>query len=654
MGLRIKTVLTLVPITLLVLLCSRGSLVYSQQPPPPFEFADPGEINLDPEKGSKVQLFNNTTKDLSITFSVVDKAADSPLLLSQVIDYPTTLTLHPGGVDILTLRVKPNTSAGTYSAYLVAFVPSTDFVRRKEIKLTMPDSSTPASGDKTKVKPPPLVSEWRTTVYYHPWSHEVTLRQPLPLVSGFDTKTLKLKESDLVATLVGKHDGETVLVRFTPPKEGVYVDLPLSLDSNNCIEADEYIGETTAIRKDKSDGKTTDSVPVKLTIVAAHHFYYPVIVIILGIALYYSMQRYLGVLRKVLSLKQQVMELERDYSNADHDFKASAKGQAYVKDSIEKDFKTKCDESLIWIKQLNKDNRFSFNEQNPVYKNLLTRLADLQGVVILWKDLARTGLNALRDGLATIHIAHASRPNDSDLTKKPAAMLTAERLLLPKTAMNTDELKVLSKQMGEILPRISKWMDQNSRAATSWEKLQAITKAEDFSSIDTLQQDEVKQAEKDARSQWRHLWTRDDYDPAVVSASLETFADIIARWGVHVPSVSRFRLALDGTERPAYLVFNERFDMNKAAGIRSGKMEHTVSPERSIKTLELRMLEWDVFYFAIALAVAVVTGLRELYFDKPFGSVRDYLAVFIWGFATKAIVDTVTTAINRFLPATPK
>lgn len=653
MDLKRKTVLILIAVTLLVLWCSRGSLVYSQQPPPLFDFADSGEINLDPEKGSKVQLFNNTTKDVSINFSVIDKDADSPRLLSKVIEFAPTLTLHPAGVDTLTLRVKPNSSPGTYSAYLVAFVPSTDFVKRKEIKLVIPDSSAPASGAK-EVKPPALASEWKTTAYYHPWSHEATLSQPLPLVSKFDTKTLTLEKSDVVAKLVGKHDGETVLVKFAPPEEGEYVDLPLSLASKECIQADEYIGETTAIRKDKSDGKTTDSVAVKLTIVAAHHFYYPVIIIILGIFLYYSMQRYLAVLRKVLSLKQQVMELKRDYSNADHAFKASAEGQDYANNSIKEDFESKCDESLVWIKKLKKDNKFSFNEQDLDYKNLLTLLADLRGIVILWKDFARTGLNALRDGLAAIDIAHAARPDAPDLTEKPAVMLKAEGFLLPNTAMKTDELKVLSKQIGEILPRISKWMDLNSHAGTSWEKLQAITKAQDFSSRDSLQQDEIKQAKSDAFSLWRHLWTRDEYDPAVESASLETFADVIAKCGVVVPFVSRVSLTLDGTARPAYLVFNERSDIDKAAGILSGKMEDTVSPERSIKTLELRMLEWDMFYLALVLAVAVVTGLRELYFDKPFGSVRDYLAVFIWGFATKAIIDTVTTAINRFWPATQR
>lgn len=69
-----------------------------------------------------------------------------------------------------------------------------------------------------------------------------------------------------------------------------------------------------------------------------------------------------------------------------------------------------------------------------------------------------------------------------------------------------------------------------------------------------------------------------------------------------------------------------------------------------VRSLARKRIGWDLFYFTLVTAVAIYSGLSTLYFDKPFGTLRDYLDMAVWGFSTKALLDMVTGAVNRFWP----
>ena len=38
-----------------------------------------------------------------------------------------------------------------------------------------------------------------------------------------------------------------------------------------------------------------------------------------------------------------------------------------------------------------------------------------------------------------------------------------------------------------------------------------------------------------------------------------------------------------------------------------------------------------------------------LHFDKPFGSFRHYLVIFVWGFGAQAGLEALATGIDRFI-----
>jgi hypothetical protein len=53
---------------------------------------------------------------------------------------------------------------------------------------------------------------------------------------------------------------------------------------------------------------------------------------------------------------------------------------------------------------------------------------------------------------------------------------------------------------------------------------------------------------------------------------------------------------------------------------------------RSLNAAALELLAIDGVVSLVALVVASLTGLLYLYADKPFGTLGDYAAAFLWGF----------------------
>jgi len=70
-----------------------------------------------------------------------------------------------------------------------------------------------------------------------------------------------------------------------------------------------------------------------------------------------------------------------------------------------------------------------------------------------------------------------------------------------------------------------------------------------------------------------------------------------------------------------------------------------------------RIKRWRQFVNLIVVLVlglaALWTGLTTLYFDKPFGTVRDYLNVLLWGFGVQVVLEGITAGVDRLRARTP-
>jgi hypothetical protein len=51
---------------------------------------------------------------------------------------------------------------------------------------------------------------------------------------------------------------------------------------------------------------------------------------------------------------------------------------------------------------------------------------------------------------------------------------------------------------------------------------------------------------------------------------------------------------------------------------------------------------------ALAIVLAVLLGLRDYYFDLPFGSLKDYVGLVLYGTGTKLALDLVHTSMQHF------
>src|SRR4029079_18422456 len=58
---------------------------------------------------------------------------------------------------------------------------------------------------------------------------------------------------------------------------------------------------------------------------------------------------------------------------------------------------------------------------------------------------------------------------------------------------------------------------------------------------------------------------------------------------------------------------------------------------------------WDTAIGWLAFAVALATGLNQLYLDQPFGTPRDYLALALLGLGTRAALDTLGPVLDRWV-----
>jgi hypothetical protein len=69
-----------------------------------------------------------------------------------------------------------------------------------------------------------------------------------------------------------------------------------------------------------------------------------------------------------------------------------------------------------------------------------------------------------------------------------------------------------------------------------------------------------------------------------------------------------------------------------------------------IAMLERALVRSDRVSVFFASIVAVLTGLNSNYFGKPWGSLQDYVVLFLWAAGTKIGLDVISAVTDKFLP----
>ncbi|HJQ70350.1 MAG TPA: hypothetical protein VKA70_15335 [Blastocatellia bacterium] len=619
----------------LLLLIVGGLPSQAQQEKYPFELAGSSEpLKLSTSAENKVQVWNNTTRPLTLNVALLDEPTQGGESLSSVVELVTkVLAVDPAAPATIILRGKPNASKpGTpLTGHLVVSDGNSDTVRRKSLVLA------PAKTSQTKLISP--VSTFKAKVYYYPWSYRTgdeakelkILDVPVPLDEKLDAQEVdeKFKDDKSVALLTDKEDGETAVLEYQHTK----ADLPgdttgIVLGLKGRGAPGEYTGKLSEI-------KTDEDKPLTITVISAHYWFFAALACFIGILLYYLMQWYLNVLRKVWELKEQEAQLGVAFGEAKENYEKTADGKEYEKDTIEPDFKKQRAALLKKINGLMFRNFIKLDENSDAYKGVIKQLGEMDETARRWSAFAEKKLNPLDDLLRKSESDFKLRPLDETLTgAEPRIAMKAREVIAARgNPMTIAEFNGRLAKADELLPRLSAWQNLNAKAAKIWHMLDAITKTPGFKESDPLRKDEIETDKEDTFKIWRTLWAAESFDPQGLEGDLFELENSLA---IHLGQSAK-----GGPAQPAATV---KIEVDKAF------LPEESPAARIVRNLIRKRISLDFFYLILVTVVAVYTGLNTFYFNKPFGTLRDYLDALVWGFGTKALIDLVTGAINKFLP----
>ena len=603
-----------------------------QQDKSPFEFAGASEpVALAAGGETKVQVLNNTTKPLDLAVAILDEHADGlPPLSSFAGVTQNNLTLPPAGGATIVLRSRAPEElepGASLKAQLVVSDSVSGAVKRRDIQLARPAKRTAATALTS------AATSVEATLYFWPGSFgdsPLALDAPLPLNAkvAHDKLGEKFKDDPSLGLLADK-SGKTAVVQYSRAEDG------LPGDKTGIVLALKGGGAPGKYEGTLSEISTEDKKPVKLTVTAAHHWLLPALAGFAGILIYYAMQRYLNVGRRVKELSEQEAALGVSFALAAENFARAAAGRAYAKDTIGPDFEKQRAALLKKIEWLRLSNFLRLDENSETYKDVIKQLGELDALARDCSAFAESKLNPLHDALNSARLGFGQRPPDPSLAQQqePAVASQVVAVLEARPAPTTiGEFKARSARADELLPRLAAWARLNGRAAQTLRRYDDIIKAPAFGQRDPVLQAQIRTERRQALTHWRTLWTSGSFDPAALDTELSTLDTSLAT------------LAAESADASAA-------DLTPADGDRDVRVEVRASPAERVRSLARERLGWDVFYLAIVTAVAVYSGLTTLYFDRPFGTWRDYLGITVWGFSTKVVIDAVAGAINRLRPS---
>lgn len=600
----------------------------ARQERPPFEFAEAGALLFVPGQASEVWVLNNTTRPLALAVSLFDSnaAADGGGLSSFVEVAPAALPVPEAGGAKLTLRVREKMTlepGSPLTAYLVVYDGVSGKVQRRPVSVAAKPATAPPDA------PTSMVGTLKVTAYCWPYSDDCEVDETLPLDRRMTREELSnfFKAQQTLARLSTARGG-AALVTYegdAPKPAGDTTGVRLGFKSSD--GPGEYTGKLPDI---KAVGeKLEDIKPVSLTVTSKHSVYCAALIVLAGILVYYLMQWYVNVLRKVSLLKQQEAELEAAFEEADEHFKRTAAESGHEAASIRVDFKEQAAALLTEIEKLRFNNFLRLDENSPAFKAIVTKLEALGALVGPWAAFFEDKLKPLADALAAADTDSASRPPGlaADV-EAPAVALAAGVSLSPSAEMSIAVFKERAARVDSLAQRLASWRRLNEAAARVWVRFQAIVDdATTFEKLGPVKQDDIRAKREQELLIWSKLWTRDDFDPVQVRGSINDLEDYLA--------------VVDGEKQPAVAAV-------VATAAPKARPAEEASPAERAKRIGQVRFGLDLLHFLFTLAVAVYSTVVSFYFNQPWGTARDYLAAFVVGASTKLVLDTVLGALSRF------
>lgn len=373
---------------------------------------------------------------------------------------------------------------------------------------------------------------------------------------------------------------------------------------------------------------------ITLTVIAKDIVFWPLLVIFLGIAMAFLAKRYIGVLRVTWTLRLQEAELGEAFGASQKRFAEQAAGEPFGTYSIAEDFEAQRRALRDGLGRIESSLSTTL-DGNTTYSDALTKLQTLQTAPTLWAGFATelTNLDEALTGLRSGLDAAAMEPPDQG-SPEPT-FLAAAQVQLRGRAITLAELSTLRASVLERAALAKTWATARQSLADSTAGYRELRGAPVIPAAIAPQ---ITALGNTIIGLWVSL--RNVADTAGMSAVLAGGG--IAQVMIQVQQL-RAQLGVLALIAPSPV----RLGM-LAASDRLADLKLPANDQRRAEFLRESIARWDGLSFGFAMLLATLTGLNALYIGQPFGSVKDYVILFLWAAGTKATLDMVTVVIDKF------
>jgi hypothetical protein len=410
----------------------------------------------------------------------------------------------------------------------------------------------------------------------------------------------------------------------------------LELDIRDLEHAGKYEGSVQVNPLDNSEnGK------VELVVNASDLIVWPIIVLILSILLTLLAKRYIGVNRTILTLREQEAALGVAFQESQRRFTKAAQGENYAPYSIAASLAEERRKIVERIRALQSSSSVNIEANNSDYTVILESLKQLQAQVNAWGGFAGE-LQALRNLLDARKDVGAPPPGIEGVTP---ALLSDYKGLLQGTTLNLTQFEARRKKLVAALVAIPVWFEIKDRISIDRNLIQKITSNQNLSDG---QKTLLGQAQDQIATAWDKLWR---------ASGIEDLASLKAPDG-SLEGAHQTLIQLLSQIKAAPLpagslasVMDDWFGGEAAgdSGSYQAMKEMLRAPADDAARQEFYAAtrqRWDRALTVIAFVIALLTGLHTNYFGQPFGTLKDYIGLFLWGVGTKVVVDTASATLQ--------
>jgi hypothetical protein len=385
-----------------------------------------------------------------------------------------------------------------------------------------------------------------------------------------------------------------------------------------------------------------------LTVLIQDCVFWPICVLALGTWMAFWVKRYLGVLRVTWTLRAREAELGGAYRDSQERFAASAEGQPFAADSLDDDLANRRKALLDKIASLERSNVVTqIGPDNTDYKAAVKDLQDLQDAIAAWgglgADLSRLA-QSLDEVRTSIDGADLVPPAD---TPDPPPFVETASPLLKASPIKVKDVVDLCKTVAQFTTLAKRWRSGRSDAASLTSGYRALRV--DFPTDPAAEPGSIPSRLDALRDQLAALWVhvqevKTPEHLTGIDSDLDSARTALQQIRAALPQVLADKRVLGMREESSQFLADE--------DALTGGTPPAVADHRRELLLRARIQQGDLASTLFAGAVALLTGLNAYYLGKPFGSLADYMGLFLWAAGTKASLDILSAVWDRFV--TPK